>query len=344
MTTTRRTRRIVATVAGLALLAGCGGYADTEVPAPPKASPPAPGNSSDCTTTPETLESVEPSRNGGPTIDSILENEELRVGVSADTYLMGYRNAIQNRMEGFDIEIARRIGKEIAATFNKKVHVSLVVITAGQRIPMLEEGKLDLVARNMTINCSRILDEGEDDPDGYIDGIGGGAVQFSAEYFHGLGKVLVRSDIAANYSGIEDLEGLRVCAPFGTTSLTTIAEEVPGAEAVPAATHTGCLVEFQQGRVDAIVGDDTVLAGLAAQDPYAAVPPTCDPGQTSRCQEPLSDEPYGIAANRDADDLVAFVNAVLEEMGDDGSWDRLYNRYLRAELGAGAVQPAPSYK
>ena len=42
-------------------------------------------------------------------------------------------------------------------------------------------------------------------------------------------------------------------------------------EAVGADTHTGCLVLFQQGEVDAITGDDTVLAGLAAQDPYAEV-------------------------------------------------------------------------
>ena len=39
-----------------------------------------------------------------------------------------------------------------------------------------------------------------------------------------------------------------------------------------AATHTGCLVLFQNGEVDAIAGDDTVLAGLVAQDPYAVVP------------------------------------------------------------------------
>ena len=51
---------------------------------------------------------------------------------------------------------------------------------------------------------------------------------------------------------------------------------------VPADNHTGCLIKFQRGEVDAITGDDTVLAGLAAQDPYAVVPEQ-DPVQpTSR--------------------------------------------------------------
>ena len=48
--------------------------------------------------------------------------------------------------------------------------------------------------------------------------------------------------------------------------------------------HTGCLVLFQQGEVAAITGDDTVLAGLAAQDPYAVVPD----------QRAFTAEPYGL--------------------------------------------------
>ena len=53
-------------------------------------------------------------------------------------------------------------------------------------------------------------------------------------------------------------------------------------------THTGCLVLFQQGKVDAITGDDTILAGLAAQDPYAFVVKA--PAFTS--------EPYGLGISK----------------------------------------------
>ena len=60
-----------------------------------------------------------------------------------------------------------------------------------------------------------------------------------------------------------------------------------------AATQTGCLVKFQQGQADAITGDDTVLAGLAAQDPYAKV-----------VGDPFTSEPYGIGAPAGSTDLV----------------------------------------
>ncbi len=71
---------------------------------------------------------------------------------------------------------------------------------------------------------------------------------------------------------------------------------------VAADTHTGCLVLFQQGKVDAITGDDTVLAGLVAQDPYAKV--TRAPA--------FSDEPYGLGMPKNDPDFVRFVNGVLE--------------------------------
>ncbi len=77
----------------------------------------------------------------------------------------------------------------------------------------------------------------------------------------------------------------------------------PDAVPVGADNHTGCLVLLQEGDVDAITGDDTVLAGLAAQDPYAVV-----------LDEPaFTEEPYGIGVAPDQVDLVRFVNAVLEK-------------------------------
>ena len=94
-----------------------------------------------------------------------------------------------------------------------------------------------------------------------------------------------------------------------------------------------CLVLFQQGDVDAITGDDTVLAGLAAQDPYAVV--TDAPAVT--------EEPYGVATNIAAVDLVRFVNQVLEAMRADGRWTAMYNRWLAPTLGTGTGQPTPTY-
>jgi polar amino acid transport system substrate-binding protein len=99
---------------------------------------------------------------------------------------------------------------------------------------------------------------------------------------------------------------------------------------VPSDSHTGCLVLFQQGRVDAITGDDTVLAGLAAQDPYARV-----------VGRAFSAEPYGVGVSQDHVDLVRFVNGVLQQMRTDGRLAKSYDRWLRPALGPLTALPTP---
>jgi polar amino acid transport system substrate-binding protein len=313
-------RRAVGAIAVVVLLAGCGGYETTAVPEP-RAEGPA-----------SVPDPVEPSSCGDPTrsyapdgsvddlrtdaVQQLRQADRLVVGVSADSYLLGSNNPLTGRIEGFDIDLAERIAEAIWGTAIG--HLQLRVITAAERIPLLQENEIDLVARNMTINCERWAP---------------GQVAFSAEYFRAGQKILVRRDLVGDVNGPEDLDGLRVCAPNGTTSLQNLVNEAPDAEVVTAANHTGCLARLQNGEADAITGDDTVLAGLAAQDPYAVVPE----------QDAFTAEPYGIAVNQDNVDLVRFINAVLEEMRAEGSWQDSYDKWFGPTLGKGTGQPRPVY-
>lgn len=322
-----RLRRSMVAVATLALLAAGCGYDDTAVPEP-KETEYTPAPKSECDSDAATLlsEPADGTVDPGSTVDRIRREGLLRVGVSADTYLMAARNPKNNRIQGFDIEVVKAIGEAIFGDgFNLNTDVQLRVITAAQRIPLLggegAEQEVDLVVRNFTINSCRKEE-----------------IAFSAVYYNASQKVLVRADAADDYTGVESLADQSVCAPNGTTSLANIEERQPDAVIVPSNTHTGCLIKFQRDEVDAITGDDTVLAGLAAQDPYAVVPLECGdpelaPGEA--CQDPLSDEPYGVGVNIDDAELVAFVNYALETMVDSGQWQRAYNSYLKPELGDG---------
>ena len=68
-------------------------------------------------------------------------------------------------------------------------------------------------------------------------------------------------------TGIADLGGKKVCAAAGSTSIQNIAAATSKPIPVSVNDWTDCLVLLQQGQVDAISTDDTILAGLAAQDP-----------------------------------------------------------------------------
>ena len=53
-------------------------------------------------------------------------------------------------------------------------------------------------------------------------------------------------------------------------------------------------------------------------------------------------EPYAIAITKGNDDLVRFVNRVLDQMRDDGSLHQLYVDWLEGD--APATVPLPSYR
>lgn len=309
-----RTTAAVVAVLGLALLAGCD-PADTSAdvtPTPTASATPAPTAApaavqcDDATTSyaPDAGTAIAP----GSTMAAIRDRGSLVVGVSADTLLMGARNPLTGQIEGFDIDVLHEISR---ALFGDPNRLQFRVITSGQRIDVLTGGQVDLVARTFTMNCDRWQQ-----------------IAFSAEYLRSGQKLLVTRDSAA--TSLDDLAGRKVCAPKGTTTLDRLGQ-YPDVTAVPADTHTACLVLFQQGKVDAITGDDTVLAGFAAQDPYAKV-----------VGDPISAEPYGIGVPAANVDMVRFVNAVLDEAKANGTWTALYDRWLGA-LGPAPVPPVSVY-
>ena len=215
-------------------------------------------------------------------------------------------NPLTGQIEGFDIDLVKAVAKAI---FGDENRYQLRVITAAQRIPTLQEGEVDLVARNMTITCDRWTQ-----------------IAFSSEYYRSTEDPGPR--LQRHLAGRPE-EG--VCAA-ATSSLENLKKLAPEAVPVEADNHTGCLVLFQQSEVAAITGDDTVLAGLAAQDLYAVVPD----------QRAFTAEPYGLGLPAKNVDFVRFVNARLAQMRSNGEWTAIYNRWL-ADSRTGPSPPKGVY-
>ena len=162
----------------------------------------------------------------------------------------------------------------------------------------------------MTITCDRLRQ-----------------VDFSSVYFMAHQRVLIPDDSAAG-GGLADLGGQRVCATKGSDSVNTIAAYPTRPKVVQVDYWTDCLVLLQQDQVAAISTDDSILAGLAAQDPFTKV---VGPSLTS--------EPYGLAISKRHPDFVRFVNAVLAQERSDGSWAASYKRWI----GSPAEQPPAAH-
>jgi len=315
-------RLLVAGLAALLALAGCSsGGAPT--PAPSFAAP-RPAGVQDPAVIPST--SAGPAANCNPvaslrphgalpapgnmpaSMATIVSHGRLVVGVDQNTFLFGFRNATSGEIEGFDIDIARQVAAAIFGTADG--HIQLVAITSAQRIPFVSSGQVDLVADTMTMNCARWQQ-----------------VNFSSQYYEAGQRVLVPKN--STVTGIDTLAGKKVCAAAGSTSIANIAAAKSKPVPVSVNDWTDCLVLLQQGQVDAISTDDTILAGLAAQDPTVKL-----------VGPPFTSEPYGMAIAKNATDFTRFVNGVLANIRANGQWSAIYQRWL----GGTATPPAAQYQ
>jgi polar amino acid transport system substrate-binding protein len=246
----------------------------------------------------------------GSTMAAIQKRGRLILGTSQDTLLFSARNPFSGKVEGFDVDMARQIAQAI---FGDPDKIQIKVIGYDKRVSSVVDGSVDIVADTMTANCTRWKD-----------------VDFSTIYYDAGQKVLVNSTSTAK--GIDDLGGKKVCAAAGSTSYDNIAKVPAKPIAVAKPAFGDCLVAFQQNQVDAISTDDTILAGMAAQDPYAKV-----------VGPRFTEEPYGMATSKKSPDFTRFVNAVLEKNKQNGTWAATYKRWLGA-FGAPPAPPKAEYQ
>ncbi|MFE0100307.1 glutamate ABC transporter substrate-binding protein [Streptomyces sp. NPDC059009] len=255
------------------------------------------------------------STDDGPTIDEIKKRKvkKLIVGVDQNSLGWGYRdpNKPGGELEGFDIDLAHAIAKEI---LGDPEAVLFRAIPTNQRIPALKNKQVDMVVRTMTINCERLKD-----------------VAFSTPYFETGQQVLAPKTSTAIKGYDDSLKGKKVCSAEGSIALEELQKDSKGADiSTTVPNQLDCLVRLQLGEVDAVVTDSALGASQAAQDPTVEL----------KDDKPFTTEFYGVAMNKDATDLVKRVNAVLEDYRkDDNGWKKSYDDWLKDNLGGKTASP-----
>lgn len=240
----------------------------------------------------------------GSTMARIASRGRLIVGTDIGSNPLSFRDPISGDIEGFDIEVADWISQAIFGSSR----IEYRILSTGDRVEALENGDVDIVVKSMSITCDRRQ-----------------SVDFSSPYYVAQQRILVYRN-----SGIESVAGLAnksVCTTSRATSATRITDRVPSVKLVSTNNWADCLVLMQQGQVDAIVGDEPVLAGIATQDPWVRI-----------VGDSIGTEYYGVGIPLGQDDMVRFVNGVLEQRRADGSWQSAYNQWLY-RLGPGAPPP-----
>jgi polar amino acid transport system substrate-binding protein len=314
-------RKLIAVLAALTVLVGCGYVAPT-VPDPgitlapptPAGMEQAPSASTDepppdddsCT---GSLRPFSTKAQADAAVANIRNRGRLIVGLDIGSNLLSFRDPITGDITGFDVDIAGEVARDIFGTPSQVVYR---ILSSNDRIAALQNNQVDIVVKTMSITCERRK-----------------LVNFSTEYLRANQRILAPRD--SHIARASDLSGKRVCAVTGTTSLERIQLINPPPVVVEVVTWADCLVALQQRQADAVSTDDTILAGLVAQDPYLHI-----------VGPSMSEEPYGIGINLDNTGLVRYVNGTLERIRRDGTWNTLYRKWLTV-LGAAPGPPVPRY-
>ncbi|GAA4820997.1 glutamate ABC transporter substrate-binding protein [Tomitella cavernea] len=242
-------------------------------------------------------------------LQQIRDRGRVIVGLDQGSNLFSFRDPLSGDLLGFDVDIAHQVARDL---FGDPTKVEFHFLSSAQREEALREGTVDMVVKTMTITCERAR-----------------SVAFSTVYYRAAQRVLVPRDSPVR--GPADLGGKTVCMAAGTTSIPSLWNVQPSARIMTVPSWGDCLVALQQRQVDAVSTDDTILAGMVAQDPNLMI-----------VGDPIEQEPYGIGMHKGDDALVRFVNGTLERIRDDGTWQHIYDRWLTV-LGPAPEPPAPRY-
>ncbi|AFH52781.1 ABC transporter glutamine-binding protein glnH [Corynebacterium pseudotuberculosis 267] len=233
-------------------------------------------------------------------IRKIRERGRLMVGIDQSQNLLSFRNTATGELQGFEVDLAREISRDI---FGDPTKIDFRYIDADTWVKALENNDVDLAIRSISITRGR-----QDQ------------VFFSTPYFSGKTKLFVHKN--SGISSVDDLPGKTVCATAESTGAQRTRYVAPRAKLLIVSSSADCLLALQQGHTDAVISDDTILSGMLAQDPFTEI-----------VGNALAEEHYGIAfakpgPRHDSEGIIRHVNATIERIFRGGTWQRSYAKWF----------------
>ena len=209
-----------------------------------------------------------------------MNRQRFNVGVKCDSVPFGYTDA-RGKNAGFDVEIAKWFAR---FAFGRAQRVSFFCAPTPVREPLLTTNRVDLVISTFTYTTDR---------DTRID--------FSRAYYKATGRLLVKND--SSIQTLNNIRGKRVSTTTGSIYDRWMKRCFPETEVLVTDTPTNALLAFNQGRADAMMFDDTLLAGQAAADRTAKL-----------TDDTFLELPYGIGIKQGNTALKRWVDSRLELM------------------------------
>ncbi|MCW5253351.1 MULTISPECIES: glutamate ABC transporter substrate-binding protein [unclassified Streptomyces] len=236
-------------------------------------------------------------------------DKKITIGIKFDQPGLGQKTP--NGYAGFDVDVATYVAGKLGYS---KGQIEWRESKSADRETMLQRGDVDFITATYSITPERQE-----------------KVDFAGPYLLAHQDVLVRAD-EDGIKSPEDLNSAKLCSVTGSTSAQNVKDKLaPKAQLQPYPTYSACLPGLQNGAVDALTTDDSILAGYASQAQFK--------GKFKLGGFKLTNENYGIGVKKGSD-LKDRINKALEEMVSDGSWQKAVD----ANLGPAGYKNEPAPK
>ena len=239
------------------------------------------------------------------TLDKIKATGAVTMGVRESSIPMSYTTG-DSRFDGFHIEVCRMILNDIKAKLGlSTLRINYQPVTAQNRIPLVQNGTVDIECGTTTNNTARQRD-----------------VSFANTLYVEEVRIAVKANSGIN--SISQLAGKKVATTTGTTSVQLLRkhEKATGVnfDEVFGKDHSDSFLLLESGRADAFVMDGSILAGNIAN--------SRNPKDFKIVGEVLSVEPIAIMVRKDDPQFKAAVNAAIAKIVANGSMPKLWDKWF----------------
>lgn len=234
----------------------------------------------------------------GDTLDRVVKNKTLVVGMSGDQPPMNMKNR-QGELMGFDVDLAKALANAMHAD------LKLSPMPFGDLTKALAEGEIDMVLSGMAITAERSR-----------------SASFIGPYMMSGKSILATrtalEQIAAG--GIAAAE-VKLAALKNSTSASFVVEAAPNATLVEVENYDEAIAMVTSGAVAGMVADAPVCKLQVLRNPDAGLV-TLD--------KPLTIEPFGIAVSSDDPEFVNLVGNYLRAYEGTGLLGQLRQKWLES--------------
>ena len=238
------------------------------------------------------------------TLAKVKASGKIVMGVRESSTPLSYTLG-DGKYAGYHVELCERIVKALAPA----AKVEYTPVTSANRIPLVQNGTVDIECGSTTNNATRQKD-----------------VAFAVTTY--VTEVRTAVKVGSGINSIAQLNGKNVATTTGTTSVALLRrhERATGVNfnEVYGKDHADSFLLLESGRADAFVMDDNILAGLIATSK--------SPRDYAIVGETLNIEPIAIMMRKDDPAFKKAVDDFIKAQMSSGELDKLYAKWFQQPI------------